>query len=89
MLRSLANALTYELLSNAIYFFVGLWFSQEVQGWGRSGTGTFQWWKRRRLVCTRAIPSSVQALMTTSSAVEPDGAAMYSTPLCGKKYQEV
>lgn len=40
-----------------------------------------QWWKSRRLVCTRVMPCSLQALITTSSAAEPAGAAMYATPL--------
>lgn len=47
-----------------------------------------QWWKSRRLVCTRAMPCSLQALITTSSAAEPAGAAMYSTPLCRGKKRE-
>lgn len=33
------------------------------------------------MVCTRVIPSSLQALITISSAAEPAGAAMYSAPL--------
>jgi len=43
--------------------------------------GRPQWWKSRRVVCTRVMPCSLQALITTSSAVEPEGAAMYDTPL--------
>lgn len=55
---------------------VKLWAEfKEHKRWGA------QWWKSRRLVCTRVMPCSLQALMTTASAAEPAGAAMYSTPL--------
>lgn len=40
-----------------------------------------QWWKSRRLVCTRVMPCSLQASITTWSAAEPAGAAMNPTPL--------
>lgn len=46
-----------------------------------TATPGIQWWKSLRLVCTRVMPCSLQALITTSSAVDPAGAAMYSTPL--------
>lgn len=35
----------------------------------------------------RVIPSSLQASITTSSAAEPDGAAMNCTPLCTDREQ--
>lgn len=47
-----------------------------------------QWWKSRRLVCTRVMPCSLQALITTWSAAEPAGAAMYFTPLYKQKQEE-
>lgn len=63
--------------------FLLLWLeSRRTEEHLRNTSKSTQWWKRRRLVCTRVIPCSLQAFMTTSSAAEPAGAAMYSTPLC-------
>lgn len=60
-----------------------MWTVPEVTSEAQPGQNqrAAQWWNSLRPVWTRVMPSSLQALITTSSAAEPAGAAMNSTPL--------